>query len=695
MARMTKTERLQKKHSEALKGFDVIWSGSQETRLQCTETRRFTYIPGAQWEGRLGEQFENKPKPEVNKVALSVQRIVSEYRNNRVTADFIPKDGSEADELADVCDGLYRADEQDSCAEEAYDNAFEEGVSGGMGAWRLRAEYENEEDDDDEHQRIRIEPIFDADSCVFFDLDARKYDKGDARTCYVLYAMTFEAFKAEYKVDPATWPKDQQVTGFDWCRPNLVYLAEYYEVETVRETVHIFVDTGEADNPEVRYTEDEMEAILTADGYVETEGTDAEELEAMLAAMAERGFIKVREKKAKRRKVHKYIMSGNSILEDCGYIAGKNIPIVPFYAKRLVIDGIERIIGHVTYSKDVQRIGNAQYGKLLELAAKSSDGKPIFTPEQVAGHQVMWQEDNIKDYPYLLVNPITDAQGNPVPSGPVAYTQPLQIPPALAALLQFSQNDMMDILGRPQDGQELLSNVSGKAVEMIQQRLDIQTYLYTSNFAKSVRRSGEVWLSMSQDLYVEDERRMKTVGRQGNTQSVVLNQETIDGKTGKLMEKNSLRNANLDVTCSVGPSFESKRAAIVRALTGLMALADDPADRKVLLAGSLMNMEGEGLESFREYYRKQLVQMGVEEPNEEEREAMEAAAAEPQPDPNAEFLASEAAKNDSVAALNEAKRLEIASKIDKTVAETENVDADTALKEAMTLDKLRGDNAQL
>jgi hypothetical protein len=689
MARMTKTERLAKKHDEALKGFDVIWAGSQETRLQCTETRRFTYIPGAQWEGRLGEQFENKPKPEVNKVALSVQRIVSEYRNNRITADFIPKDGSANDELADVCDGLYRADEQDSCAEEAYDNAFEEGVSGGMGAWRLRAEYENDEDDEDERQRIRIEPIFDADSCVFFDLDARKYDKSDARTCFVLYAMSRAAYTAEWGDDPATWPKSMQFTDFDWSRPDLVYLAEYYEVETMREVVHIFVDTTAPDTPEARYTEEELEAFLKDDGFVVPE--EADELEAMLAAMSERGFIKVREKKAKRRKVHKYILNGNRILEDCGYIAGKNIPIIPFYAKRLVIDGIERIIGHVTYSKDVQRIGNAQYGKLLELAAKSSDGKPIFTPEQVAGHQVMWQEDNIKDYPYLLVNPVTDASGQPVPAGPIAYTKPLEIPPALAALLQFSQNDMMDILGRPQDGQELLSNVSGKAVEMIQQRLDIQTYLYTSNFAKSVRRSGEVWLSMAQDLYVEPERRMKSVGRQGNTQSAVLNQDAIDPKSGKLMQKNSLRDASLDVTCSVGPSFESKRAAIVRALTGLMALSDDPADRKVLLAGSLMNMEGEGLESFREYYRKQLVQMGVEEPNDEEREAMEAAAEQEQPNPEAEFLASEAAKNMAQAELDNARALEVAAKVDKIVAETENVDADTALKEAMTLDKLRGE----
>jgi hypothetical protein len=44
-------------------------------------------------------QFENKPKLEVNKIALSVIRIINEYRNNRVTVDFTSKDGQPNDKL--------------------------------------------------------------------------------------------------------------------------------------------------------------------------------------------------------------------------------------------------------------------------------------------------------------------------------------------------------------------------------------------------------------------------------------------------------------------------------------------------------------------------------------------------------------------------------------------------------------------
>jgi hypothetical protein len=675
MARPTKEEKLAKVHATARAEYDRVWASQQDTRLQCTSSRRFAAIPGAQWEGRLGEQFENKPKPEINKVMLSIQRIFSEYRNNRITADFVPKDGATDKDLADVCDGLYRADEQDSCAEEAYDNAFEEGVAGGIGAWRLRAEYENPYDDEDERQRIRFEPIFDADSSVFFDVDAKRYDKVDAKRCWVIYTQDRESYKREWNDDPASWPKDEGGAEFDWCTPDVVYLAEYYEVDEKPDTVHVLAGV----EGEKRFTDEELMA--------EAEVDDVEEA---LGILAMAGMMKVREKKVKRRCVRKYIMNGQRILEDCGYIAGKHIPIVPFFAKRFFVDGVERAMGHGRLAEDASRIKNMQYAKLMELSALSSVQKPIMTPEQVAGHQIMWSEDNIKDYPYLLVNPVTTPDGQKSPQGPVGYTQPPQVPPALAALLQVSETDMMDILGRPQDGQEVVSNISGKAVEMIQQRLDMQAFLYMSNFAKSMRRCGEIWLSMAKELYTEPGRKMKMIGEMYNVESVTLGEEMI-AEEGGIKARNDLSRADFDVVVDVGPSFASKRDATVRALTGILQMVSDPAEAKILQSLILMNMEGEGLSQVNEYYRKQLVQMGVIEPNDEEREAIEEAMANPQPDPQALFLESEARKNDARAELDQARTLKTAAEADKVVADIENTDADTAKKLAEARDIARGE----
>jgi len=653
MARISRDQRLANVHAEALAQFDNVQSALRDERLQCLQDRRFYSLSGAQWEGPLWDIYENKPKFEVNKIMLSVIRIINEYRNNRITVDYVAKDGSKSDKLAETCDGLYRADEQDSVADEAYDNAFEEAVGGGFGAWRLRTSYEDDEDEDNERQRIQIEPIFDADSSVFFDLNAKRQDKADARFCYVIYSMTYESYKEEWNDDPTDWPKIIHQYEFDWCTPDVVYIAEYYKVEDVTETIRIF---RAIDGTEERYKSSEF--------------TDDPALEETLAAI---GSVEVRQRKIKSRKIHKYIMSGGKVLEDCGYIAGKCIPIVPVYGKRWFVDNVERCMGHVRLAKDAQRLKNMQLSKLGEISALSSVEKPILTPDQIAGHQLMWAEDNLKDYPYLLINPITNADGSQAISGPVAYTRSPAIPPAMAALLQVTEQDMQDILGNPQGADKLVSNISGKAVEMIQQRLDMQTFIYMSNFAKAMKRCGEVWLSMAKDIYIEEGRTMKIINEDESTGTVTLMQPTIDQETGEVRMANDLSMAKFDVNVEVGPSSSSKRAATVRALTGMMQITQDPETLQVLGAMAMMNMEGEGISEVRDFFRQRLIRMGVVKPTEQEIEALmaEAEAKGQQQDPNAIFL--QAAAEEAVAKAAQARANTI-----KTVADAELSRAKTA-----------------
>jgi len=648
MARLTKDQRLANVHAEALAEFDRIQSSLRDERLQCLQDRRFYSISGAQWEGPLGEQFENKPRFEVNKIHLSVIRIINEYRNNRITVDFISKDGEENDTLADTCDDLFRADENDSGAEEAYDNAFEEAVGGGFGAWRLRTEYEDEEDDENDKQRIRIEPIFDADSSVFFDLDAKRQDKADAKMCFVVYAMTKEAYKNQWGDDPSTWPKEIHQSEFDWLTPDVVYVAEYYRVEEKTETIRIFRNL---DGSEERYAESELD----------------DQTEEMLVAI---GAQEVRQKRVKRRKVHKYIMSGGGILDDAGYIAGSHIPVVPVYGKRWFVDNVERCMGHVRLAKDAQRLKNMQLSKLGEISALSSIEKPILTPEQVAGHQVMWADDNLKNYPYLLINPITDMNGNTQVTGPVAYTRSPQIPSAMAALLQLTEADMNDILGNQQAGEEIVPNISGKAIELIQNRLDMQTFIYMSNMAKAVRRCGEIWLSMAKDVYVEEGRKMKGVGYQGEIGSVELMRPVLT-EEGAVENENDLSRAKFDVAVDIGPSSASKRDATVRSLMNLLQISSDPETQQVLQSMIIMNMQGDGIQDVRDFFRKRMVRMGVVDPTEEEAQQMMAEMQGQQPDPNAIFL--QAAAEEAVAKAAKARADTV-----ETIAEAEYKRAKTA-----------------
>jgi hypothetical protein len=651
---MSNDQRIANLHTEALAQFGDIQSAMRDERLQCLQDRRFYSLSGSQWEGPLWDQFENKPKFEVNKIHLAVIRIINEYRNNRITVDFVSKDGEENDKLADVCDGLYRADENDSVANEAYDNAFEEAVGGGFGAWRLRTAYEDEEDPEDDRQRIKIEPIFDADSSVFFDLGAKRQDKSDAKYCFVVTSMTRQAYKDTWGDDPTDWPKIIHQYEFDWCTPDVVYVAEYYKVEERSETIRIFQNiSGEEER------------------YSQADFANDETLEETLLAV---GSLEVRQKRVKRKKVRKYVMSGGKVLEDAGYIAGKCIPVVPVFGKRWFVDNIERCMGHVRLAKDAQRLKNMQLSKLGEISALSSVEKPILVPEQVAGHQMMWAEDNLKDYPYLLINPVTDQNGNQAISGPVAYTKSPNIPPAMAALLQITEQDMQDILGNAQGADKMVSNVSGKAVEMIQARVDMQTFIYMSNFAKGMKRCGEIWLSMAKDVYTESKRRMKTLTQTGETDVVELMQPTIDQETGEIVMANDLGAAAFDVNVDVGPSSSSRKAATVRALTGMLQITQDPETAQVLGAMAMMNMEGEGIEDANSYFRKKLLRMGVVQPTDKEKEELMAEMQNTPQDPNTMYLQAAAANEEAKAA--------------KARADTVETIANSELRRAQTLETL-------
>ena len=661
MARLSTDQRLANLHAEALAEFDSIQSALRDERIQCLQDRRFYSLAGAQWEGPLSDRDDNRPNFKVNEVMLAVMRVINEYRNNRITVDFVSKDGEENDKLADVCDGLYRADEQASVADEAYDNAFEEAVGGGIGAWRLRTVYEDDEDPEDERQRIRMEPIFDADSSVFFDLGSKRQDKSDAKRCYVITSMTTQAYKDAYNDDPASWPKLIHQYEFDWCTPDVVFVAEFYKVEEKSESIRIFKNlTGD----EERYTPADF--------------ANDETLEETLAAI---GSVEVRQKRIKTRRVHKYIMSGGKVLEDCGYIAGKCIPIVVAYGKRWFVDNIERCMGHVRLAKDAQRLKNMQLSKLGEISALSSVEKPILTPEQIAGHQVMWAEDNLKDYPYLLINPMTDQNGNQAASGPVAYTRSPQIPPAMAALLQITETDMQDILGNQGGADKMVSGISGKAVEMIQTRVDMQSFIYMSNFAKAMKRSGEIWLSMAKDVYVEDKRKMKTIAKTGKAGIVELMQPSIDQETGEMIMANDMASAAFDVVAEVGPSSSSKKAATVRALTGMLQMTQDPETIQVLTAMAMMNMEGEGLSDTNAYFRKKLLRMGAVKPSDEEaQELMAEMQGKPQ-DPNAVYLQAAAEEATAKAAQARANTVKTIADAElsraKTVETISNVDMDS------------------
>lgn len=638
-------------HTRAMRRFDACYSATMEMRESSLIARRFVTIPGAQWEGAWGEQFENSIKVEVNKVGRGVDKIEADYRENRIVPDFRP-DGRQADEeTADTLDGIYRADFNRFKSQQALDNAVFEAVAGGFGAYRLCNEWDDEQDRDNDYQRINPAAlIVDADQSVFFDLNARMYDKSDARFVFVRTAMSRDAFGEEFGDDKvSSFPETAKWACRDWFQPDTVGVAEYYEVEEVKEVLYIltYVLSGE---------EKRLWAGDLAPGELNELKGD--------------GWI-AKQQRRKRRKVRKYVLSGAEVLEDRGYIAGQCIPIVPVYGKRYFVDNIERWKGYVHDKMDAQRLYNSNVSRLAETNSIAPQERPIFAPEQmdpVISEQ--WARANIDRLAYLLASPIYNPDGTIAHMGPVGYVKPPQLEPVTAALLQIANQDLTE--DQIDGAGEVRANTSAEAMDIAATRVDAKSGIYLDNIRQSVQRGGEIYLSMAQEVYTDAGRKVETMAEDGGDGEAELKQMIADGKV-----VNDLTNARYKVIVSVSEATATRRDKTVKSMlaTAEVAIrAQDVETAQAALLTAVLNQDGEGIDDFHKWARKRALNIGLVEPNDDEKKAAAEAAEMQEPDPMGEVAKAEAVRLQTEALLNQAE-----------IAETE---ANTALKRAQTIETL-------
>lgn len=597
--------------------FDRAYSPQQDVREKCVEATRFARVPGGQWEGataagtKLDDQFEKYPKFEINKVATELNRIISEYRNNRITVKFRPGDREASEELANKLNGLFRADYEETDGGEACDNAFDDAATGGFGCFRLTSMLVNEYDPMDERQRIAIEPVYDPSRSVWFDPDAKKYDKSDALWAFCMYSLSPEKYESEYGKTPPSSLDTTTITSweYDWFEPEVVYIAKYYEVR--KESVDV-----------ISYQQPITGEIATY---------DSDQIEDIEDELADAGFVEVARRSVKRRRVYVSVVDGENFLEKPRRIPGEHIPLIPVYGKRWFIDDIERVEGHIAKAMDPQRLYNLQVSMLADTASQDPGQIPIVGMEQIRGLEKHWEARNKKRPAFLPLREVKDKAGNIISGAtPAGYTQPAVMNQALAALLQQTSADIQEVTGGSQAMQQMPSNVAQETVNNLMNRADMASFIYLDNMAKSLKRAGEVWLSMAREVYGSD-REVRVVNEDGTDDIALMNAQVVDRQTGNLVALNDLSTGRYDVTVDVGPSYTARRDATVSVLTNVLStmLPNDPM-RPVIQGIILDNTDGEGLDDFKEFNRKQLLISGAVKPRNEEEAKMVAQAQQAQ-----------------------------------------------------------------
>lgn len=650
-------EKLDKFKQDVSRDANVV----DEQREQANEDMRFVNVTGGMWERFLTNDFtEDRVKLEFDIVSNFLQRFLGEWDQNRIGVEYKPDDSKTSEDDAELINGIYRADFRNFSGKMATDQAVDEVATCGYGAMKLATFFEDDEDSENDNMRIEWRPIHNAYNTVIWDQAAQRIDKRDARWCTELKPFTKDSFEEQYPdKNPvsAFEPDTHRHENINTQTPDLVYVASRYEVIKEKENVFVYgnLRTGEMEV----YSEDDHELIkdeLKDDEF----------------------RVFKRKRKILTRKVEKTVFSGEDILDNTRRIAGKWIPIIPFYGFRMYVDGVEWYRGLVRKLKDAARLFNMQVSQLAENAASNGQEKPIFLRDQMLNPDItaLWADLNNK--PYAVVDPAKDSEGKVIAAGPIGYLKPSQLDGSTTALLGIVPGFIQDVTGgMPVEVKD--PDISGKAIREMRKLINLTTATISSNISESIEWSGEVYQAMAAEVY-NTQRILRTVGKDGTESEQQLLKTVLDSETGKLIEANTLRGKRFRAYSDVGPQYETMREQTVEDLKGMMeVMATSPGGQQytpAIIAVLLENITGVGLDPIKELNRRIMLAQGLVKPANEEEEALVQQLQQPQED-------------------SQQKLIEAAS--EQQLAEARNLDSDSIdnvasakKKEAETIEILNG-----
>ena len=147
----------------------------------------------------------------------------------------------------------------------------------------------------------------------------------------------------------------------------------------------------------------------------------------------------------------------------------------------------------------------------------------------------------------------------------------------------------------------------------------------------------------------------------------------VDEETGMPMEINDITTGDFETIVDTGPSFANKRKEIVQTITEVLANTPPESEEFTLLYSLLIeNLDGEGLEDFKKFSRKNQILKGFKEPESDEEKAMLQQAQEQANQSNEQQQLMQAAAKQA-----ESEARERDSKVTLNLASAENKQADT------------------
>jgi len=635
-------------------------SSTSATREEASNMAVFGRI--SQWDDYNGDSVQLKFRGQFDLIKPKRNKIISELMASPVSVQFKPQDGADI-ESGELLNGLFRRTMQ--MGEEAYETAAQDQVDTGFGAFRFVTEYKSQFDDMDNLQQIKIAPINEANNRVYFDNNAKTKDKSDADWCLIISTFTTSGWERycdendiSYKdnKEPDSFKSPNTTNTWFWRgKTDEIKVGEFYKKEKKRQRIYIY------ESP-----------LGETKSYAQKEIKDVEQ------ELSDSGFIKIGEKMREITEVYKYLVDGSKIIKKVR-IAGEHIPVVPFYGDWSYVEGRELWRGIYHDAQDPQRLHNFLMSYTADIVAQGPRQKPIFYPGQIQGFEFMYTENGADDnFPYKLINEMSEATGMPYPQNPISYLEPPQIPQAQSFLMAQTRQAVDDVTGSTMDSQQMLnSQVTEGQIAAAQTSTNMETFLYKNSSSLAMKQAGRVFSSMAREI-LDVPQTVMTTDESGKEKEMEVMESVLDYETGEETILRDVTMGSFESYADTGPSYSSQRDQAKAEMAELYKNAQGTQEGSIALLTYITLQEGPGYEDFRKWANNQLILQGIKEPDTDEEKAMVEQAQQGQQQPDADMVLAmaeqknaenDAQKNEIDAANNNAK-----IQVDAFNAETKRLD---------------------
>lgn len=505
-----------------------------------------TFVAGDQWDERL-KQFRTaaqRPCLTMDRLGTHINQVVNDQRQSKPAIKVHPVDDRADIKVAEIYDGVILSIERQSNAPMVYETASYTQVAGGQGAWRVLTEYVGENSFE---QDIFLRRITDPTSIVF-DPDAREMDASDGKFAFAVETKTREAFDEEYPdVQPADWASASDPQG--WWGVDTVRCAEYYRLVMKDTVLHLLADGSVMD--EAEFEKASIPPPFPTSPWMPPQS--------------------VATRPAKKREIQWFKLGGNSVIRSQVW-PGIWIPLIRVVGNEMVVDGETIYTGLTHRAMDAQRMYNYQTSVVVEMLSLQKTAPYIGAKGQFKGVEQRWNQANTNNPAYLEYEPVTI--NDTLAPAPARQPSP-QVPTGNVQAMQLAAEDLQWITGQHAANFGAASNeTSGKAINARQREGDTATYHYLDNLSRGILHTGRILIDLIPKIY-DTARVLRTLG-EDDTANLVKHDPaqpqamtTVQGPKG--VEKiYNLGVGRYDVAVSVGPSFGTKRAESVEAMTALL-----------------------------------------------------------------------------------------------------------------------------